>query len=357
VQSLAANFTPATNFTAAGGTVQPGGSLTINRSAYFGTGPNVVVYADFHTGGEIDTIIPLTDTVVGQWTQYGTSPTARKAVYRAGRDGGKSAGVGNSVVANVAYFCLKDLPPFTECFASFDFYTGPFYNPDPQEKFVTAANLKYVWIHGDYTLPTNADRILNTQTYTDPADQHTYITGSLYGNSGPTVVNQLYLAPRIEDYQWDFYGWTRHELWMQTDLASPWTNTSKAYVGRFTKDRAVLVSSASARNFIETSTQAWDMVLLPGLFSAYTYTNTIDYRYDDIYFATGPGSAKRFVITDADTMAASRETYICYASAQTWTDNGVTVSIPYMQVGSSLAGKYLHYFNADNVSTLVGQFT
>jgi len=148
--------------------------------------------------------------------------------------------------------------------------------------------------------------------------------------------------------QWTFTGWNTFEEHIRAADNYMWQ-------GFFSENAGREDSRSDLDVFKDTDPGFWDSYNLPGFLGNFfmTYEN-LDIRYDNFYIAIGADAARRFVISDGNSIASSREVYIAPHTA--WADGQVSIRLPYMEPGSDFAGKYLLYFDKNNVPEVWGQF-
>jgi hypothetical protein len=228
-------------------------------------------------------------------------------------------------------------------------YTGSYFG-SASPGVLGEANLKTSWHHKNGSAVTpNADSILGLLSY---GSGYNYMYRIAGGNSGGVQWDAL----QISAANWDFAGWNVLQSWVKGNTVTPYTGSSTVALSCCNANACLAARRDNHTLFGAGDNPYFDDVKIPGHVSGFYETGAnLDLRFDDYYLATGPNSAKRFVLTDASTFAASREAYICPSTS--WADGSVTALLPYLKTGSVLSGKYLHYFDADNQPTLMGQFT
>lgn len=326
-----------------------GGVLTVT-GASFGVGPNIVVYADWHTG-TLDALIPTTDCEIGAWSSVGTLAP----FYRPGRDGGFAQGVWYTVRDgnNYSQFLKTGIPNYNEYFISWYMHSGQYFGDYPNANSLGPLNIKTLWhmsggFNGNGTDSDNEMLMLAGNEGGAPVPYFKMLqTGNGAGNT-------TYYPEDISPDEWNFAGWNHWQQWLRADQADPYlVAQTKLWLNNGIVSKSL--NGGGYLPFIAGHNTFWNQINVAGFVGNFFNGATgLDIRYDDVYIATGPNCAKRFLVADAATFAAARDTYICWPSA--WADTLIALNLPHFAPGYSLSGKYLIYYDVDNVETLVGRF-
>lgn len=333
-------FVPDAGWSAPTGTFAPGGTFSITRDAAdLGTGPTINLFANFR-GGTVGNSVPTTQTV-GAFTEMTVGGGVGAAPrYATGPDGDTwmnmmSPALG--VAGDWGQANIGGMPDFDTIYLSYQFYadfTSGQQGSLPDTTW-SGSNQKDVWINRNGEVGG-----LGHDIYTG-ANQGLFTNSTGGGNPA-----QYFADDGHTNY---------HRRNEQTFRSLGLKPTTTAAVGALYSCFAQVVNSFMRFQDIHngekttwnsaSTTPAWNHVYLLGDYQDQDPSHTAEpphltyYLIKDYYIATGANAWKRFFITDASTLAASRSFFDCRHTA--WSGSGVTLAMPYGWSGT----KYLWYGN------------
>jgi hypothetical protein len=145
---------------------------------------------------------------------------------------------------------------------------------------------------------------------------------------------------------WDFSGWNVVQHWIKGDAVDAKNNNTTAHTTLVNASGKWEETKATAKLFYTTgsATAQLNTANMPGWAGNMTDASAIDWRFDDMYLATGAGAAARVIIGDASTWSLCRDIWIAPPTA--WEANRVTCRIPRTLDGVS--GKFVYIFDSSN---------
>lgn len=354
------SFTFDSGWSAGSGSFANGQTFTFNRGAAdLGTGPTIAVYGNFR-GGTVGAAVPTTQQIgaFSQMTVGDTGGGADQPTYVIGPDGdtwmnmltvaNTAVGDGTNRQAN-----LSGLGDFDQFYCSFQTYVD---GPAAGANFADL-NEKTVWITRDGDTGTAGhDVYFQAATNVGMNSAGTPAVGSSadYGWfwDGSSKVDNLGLSAHDSGH-----NVSGVQTFRSIGVKPHTTAAIGAFVDGFIQqvcslERYQQTTTGLARAWPSSGvTAAWNQVYFIGYYQhrGADLPKATYYLVKDFYFATGPNSHKRFFITDASTISASRQMFDCPHSS--WAAGQVSLFIPY---GISLTGKYL-WFGDGTTYTRVGQ--
>lgn len=345
------SFTANSGWSQVSGTFGPGQTFTIGRGAAdLGTGPTVVAFTDFR-GGTVGNVVSTTPTVGATAFEMTDSAggTIRSPVYATGPDGDTWMNLMSSSLGAADQWSqanLNGLPDFDTFFIAYNLYAD-FTNGDQ-----SGSNQKDLWVTRNGNVSGAGHDIFvsrNWGIFSNTNNPTIYLGGSSSSDHpGQEPLFNGFWQRNVQQYR--SIGLKPHttaavnalcDTFVQTcNSSESYSDTSTGLVGCW--------GSASV-------TPAWNQVYLLGYYQDQSVDHSADpphltyYLIKDYYVATGANAWKRFIITDAPTIASSRSMFCVYAS--TWSANQVSLRIPYGL--PSYIGRYVWYANGNSYS-LVG---
>jgi hypothetical protein len=345
-----AGFTFQSGWTAESGSFGSAETFTFNRGAAdLGTGPTVLIYADFRDGTP-GNVISLSATV-GSFTRMTDSRTPngdgpQKPVYATGPDGASWMNTLNANVIATDDWCLTEIES-----ANYDsIYCSNRMYYDGSGTFDTS-NQKDIW----FTLDGDTDTT---------HDIYPAAYRGLFGNTSDAIYcgdsggdNPGNDPPNGSSFQrltecFRSFG-------VRPTVSAAYQAKSDVFYqvcdpvsGRY-QDSSTNKESVFQNN---VSPFAFNHIYLPGVYQDQQIGTheagppyATYYLWNDILIQTGANAWKRFFITNAATLAASTLMYDCCPIS--WAGGQVSIRIP--RGLSSYASKYLWYGNGMSYS-LVG---
>lgn len=328
------------------GTFTDGASITIAKPAGgFGSGPTLVLYDD-GSGGSAGVEATASSPVVGTYSVPFSGRAAPK--YQSGaRDGGMGLQVlvpGDASFKQVTYLHSDN---FSEFFLSFVLITKNGYAGGVEPGTLgTGSNWKQSWMFSG----TGDDSYGQTDCCWG---SHNGTGSYIIGGNEPGVIYPGVGSNNAARF--DFYGPNVFQFYGKNDTAT--ANGSGPWWMAYCSSKYYGENGGTSSAPWSGSPGTYRRALLPGYFGSppdFIFTNA-DWLYCDIYLAVGQNAAKRLLVTDAASLAASTQIYLCRPTG--WADDSITALLPNLATGQSWDGKYLHWVSADNVPTLVGSFS
>jgi len=345
------SFTFDSGWSAGSGSFTNGQTFTFNRGAAdLGTGPNIAVYGNFR-GGTVGAAVPTTQQIGAFSQMTDTNTGSSPPTYETGPDGDTWMNLLTTSLAAVGdgswrQSNLSGLSDFDTFYVSYQVYTdGPAVGASMAD-----FNEKSIWVtRGGLVDGTGHDLLLIMDRGTGSnAGSDTAISwgggGTDNAYTGNDPYNGGYNVPNVQGFRsTGFKPHTTASVGALFDAFHQSCHASQRYQDSSTGLRTAWLSSGV--------TAAWNQMYFLGYYQhrGAALPKATFYLVKDFLFQTGANAWKRFFITDASTLAASRQMFDCPHTS--WSSGQVSIFIPY---GINLTGKYLWYGNGTSY-TRVGQ--
>jgi len=342
-------FTPVAGYSYSGTFGNGSSDFTLTKSGGgFGTGPNIALWAPFR-GGTPGADVGLSQ-VVGAFTSTNSGSGSQKPYYMAdARDGDTCMSTMTDALGAAdtwAQAVLAGLADFTQFYCARAVY-GDF-TTSSQEN----SNQKDVWVNRDGNIIGGGHDIYEGAwrgCFSNSSDPPPfYYDGS--STADPAFQNQSLpnggYYPRNE---WTFNEWgvkphTSAAVDALMDAFGTYCNVT--YGWRRSSSTGLVQCWGSDG----VTPAAWNHVYFPGDYQdrpssghGVTAPYLTYYKWDDLYFATGSNSWKRFLLGDASTLAACTKIYII--PHETWADGSIKFRPVYTE-WPNWTGR--HFFWVDN---------
>jgi len=354
-------FSPVAGYSYSGTFGNGSTDFTLTKSGGgFGTGPTIALFADFR-GGTVNADVGLSQTV-GAFTSMvtsGSGSSTQKPYYMSGaRDGSTCMSTMSDALGaenRWASAILSGLSDFTQ------FYCARAVYGDFTDSSQNNSNQKDVWVNrkgeiagAGHDVYQGAFRGIFSNSSIPPPF---YYDGSSTADApyaSQPLPNEGYY-PRNE---WTFNEWgvrphTTAAVDALMDAFGTYCNVTYGW------------ERSSSTGLVQcwgtpATTAAWNHVFFqgdyqdrPGSTHGVTAPYLTYYKWDDLYFAVGANSWKRFLLGDASTLAACTKLYII--PHDTWADGSIRF-LPVYTEWPDWSGKHLHwidntYFTATRVGS------
>lgn len=343
--TLPSTFVPDAGWSVSG-TFDNGQTLTVNRpAADLGTAPNVVLYAEFR-GNTLGANV-ANPQQIGTFSEFtnqtdtgGPPAGSRPPKYAVGPDGQswmnlltpELQAVGDGCVAQAN---MNGLDPFSQFY--FSMHT---YSDTPSNASTSLYNEKTAWMTLDTLVDgTGHDMFwsMNRAVGGNSGDVGFYFGGSGSDDHQGDPSNVGYTLRNVESFT--SYALKPHTVAGPNALYDAFHQHMHALERFLSTSTGLKTTWASAAN---SARPYWNQLFLlgyrqdRGAAPVATY-----YLVNKIYFATGPNSWKRFFVTDAPTLAASRKCWDC--PFEFWVADQTRLNLPFTE--TAMAGKALWYGN------------
>lgn len=347
------SFTPTAGFSHSG-SFNNGSSFTINKSGGgFGTGPTIVVFADFR-GGTPGADVGLAQTI-GSFSSTNSGSGSQKPYFMTGaRDGDTCMSTMSDALGAAdtwAQCRLTGMADFTQ------FYIARAVYGDFTTSAQNNSNQKDVWVTRDGNVIGGGHDIYQgafSGIFSNSGGQ--YYFGSTSSADPPYHNQELPNGGYYPRNEWTFneHGVKPNTVAGEDALIDAFGTFCNATDG-WVRSSSTGLTTGWGSNGV---TPAWNTMDIPGDYQdrpssghGVTPPYLTYYKWDDLYIAVGPNSWKRFLIGDASTLAACTALYI--VPHTTWSDGSVTFTLPHTQ-WADLTGKHLFwidntYFTATRV--------
>lgn len=336
------SFTPDSGWSSP--SIDGSNNLTISRDAAdLGTGPTILIYADF-SGGTDGSTISSTATV-GSFTYLtdSTSPNnnsgTNKPTYKNGPDGRTWMNTLNSTVISTNDWCLAEIVSGVD-YDTFYCSNRQYYDGSGT---LGSSNQKDIWhtYNGSTDSTHDIYGAANNGVFGNTAAA-VYVGDSSGDNPGLSPSNSGAFRRLTNNFR--SFGVKPHTTAGYNALGDYFFQTCDPTSGRI-QDTSTGHESPWTTNY---SPFSWNHIYLPGVYQDQQAGTHVAgppyatyYMWNDILIQTGANAWKRFFVTDASTVAAS--TFIADCPHTSWAAGQVTVRKPGSI--SSWSGYYLWYGN------------